>query len=524
MNDPKTVLLFLNDFAGGGSERFFFVEDGVIAEVQAENVVEAKGELICHDYWLIAPALYRKTGSLPKLITDVEELRIATSGRREDREGRERVDVWRDIESTNEHAVISQYRNIIFKAAEFDEAVFLLIASKLLSLYEEMVIKAIEAGEWQRYTEIERPITDYLMRCACQGLAIDAVALRKHKGEIDFLYYMALKEFSAKFDVPLEVPSDEDVMDYLIPKGYDFSGVGVEYVLSFLPMHDGYSEKLQELRKISNSRFALNNIPFSQTRIYPMVDSFGSITSRIYYKDPSLQSLSKRHRNILAPDFGMVLSYVDFGQYEAGIMGALSQDAELLSQFHAGDLYALLARELFGSEESRKYAKRLFLSYAYGMKRRNLIDAAVNLGSQREVAKEFFSKFQRFEAWKKEICENFRLSGRIGTVLGNYLVRDDSSELTEKEKRSAVSQVVQGTASLIFKKALLRLSEIPSIQLKVPMHDAVLFQHPKDFDPQVVATLFAEVMTAHFGGQVIGKASIANFLVDHTHGSPNGLN
>jgi hypothetical protein len=98
--------------------------------------------------------------------------------------------------------------------------------------------------------------------------------------------------------------------------------------------------------------------------------------------------------------------------------------------------------------------------------------------------------------------------------LGNYVCREGSGDLSDKEKRSSVSQVVQGTASLIFKKMLLELSKLDSVQLKVPMHDAVLIQHPANFDPTIVINLFKEVMTEHFQGAITGKASLANFVAE----------
>ena len=195
-------------------------------------------------------------------------------------------------------------------------------------------------------------------------------------------------------------------------------------------------------------------------------------------------------------------------------MGALSEDEKMIELFSSGDLYAFVAEKIFADISKRKAAKRLFLSYAYGMKRKNLIDAAVGFGAQRDSAKNFFNQFSRFEQWKLEIWSEFYKNGRIGTNFGNFLSRVGSQELTEKEKRSAVSQVVQGTASLIFKKALLRLSLLSHVELKVPMHDAVLFQHPADFDPQEVAALFANAMTEHFGGKINGKASVTDFFLD----------
>jgi len=514
MNKPRKALLFINDFTDGGREKFFTYSEGKVSECSAEAVAADTSELICHDYWLIVPAVYRKAKCLPKHITDVEELRISTSGRRKDREARDRNDVSNALSAFLDVETIGRYRNIVFKNASFDVEVFGKVGEALLRLFDEVEENAKNVNEWERYQQIERPVSDYLIRTAALGIAVDTDALRKHKVRIDFLYYMALKEFSAKYSLPLQVPSDEDVVEYLAPRGFDFSGVSVEYVLDFVPMNDGFAGDLLKLRDVSFSRMLLKAIPLSQKRIYPLVDTFGSITSRIYYKDPSLQNLSKIHRDIIAPDEGMKLSYVDFGQYEAGIMGSLSNDAAMLALFTSGDLYLKAAEQIFADATKRKDAKRLFLSYAYGMKRKSLVDAAVKLGAEREAAKTFFNQFAGFETWKASVHEEFHSNGRIGTAFGNYLARDGSDELSEKEKRSAVSQVVQGTASLIFKKALIKLSDMGDVVLKVPMHDAVLFQHPPDFDPSVVAELFAGVFTEHFNGSIKGKASVERFFLN----------
>ncbi|HGN3169439.1 TPA: DNA polymerase [Pseudomonas aeruginosa] len=263
--------------------------------------------------------------------------------------------------------------------------------------------------------------------------------------------------------------------------------------------------------KIAKSRRVLNSIPLSQKRIFPIADSFGSITSRIYFKDPSLQNLSKQHRDILTPDEGKIFSYVDYEQYEAGIMAALSGDPILKKLYSDGDLYEFAAEAIFKNKNNRKQAKRLFLSYAYGMKRKSLYDAAVSYGAERQAVKNFFNQFNVFEEWKKAVVLEYQDKGRISTSLGNHMKRTRSGNITEQEKRSAVSQLVQGTASLIFKKTLLNLSNESMIELKVPMHDAILFQHPEAFDANIVADIFRRTMTEHFGSTIIGKASLSQF-------------
>lgn len=512
MSSEIKALICIGDLADGGGETYYICHDGQTTEATAERVVSDDAKLICHDYWMIAPALLRKVGSLPKYVVDVEELRISTSGRREDRENRESANIFSSLAPLVTPDEIARYRSVIQGREAPNPDTLVRVGSALISLFEEAATKAKLADEWDRYLTIERPAGDYLISCAARGITINTDALKRHKKEIDHAYYMALKNFSAHYSLPLHPPSDEEIVDYLLPRGFDFEGVGVDYVLNFIPMQDGFADRVLELRKLATSRWMLNSIPSSQKIIYPIVDVFGSITSRVYFRDPALQNIAKRHRDIISPDRGMQLSYVDYEQYEAGIMGALSNDERMISLFSSGDLYASAANQIFGDVSMRKQAKRLFLSYAYGMKRKSLVDAAVQLGAQRNAARQFYSQFEQFESWKLKIWESFRTQGRIGTALGNYLVRSSSDELTDKEKRSAVSQVVQGTASLIFKKALIELSQLTEIELKLPMHDAVLFQHRPTFDPMGVADLMSGVMTEHFHGQIKGKAALATFF------------
>jgi DNA polymerase I len=515
MTNTKKALLFIVDYTSRGGDRFFLWSNNQLSEVSSRELVQETCEVVCHDYWLIAPNIFLKEKSLPACVTDFEDLRISITGKGEDRKARDRVDFSLSLSEFVDEETLAKYKAIFNCSLPVDTDVLDSLGPAILKCANKFENLAKDADEWQRYVHIERPVADYLVRSAAEGISIDENKLRAHKSKIDFDYYMALKTFSATYNMPLELPSDGEIVNYLEPKGFNFSGVNVDYVLNFVPMQDDFAVDLLNLRKVAGSRKVLIAIPLSQKRIFPIVDWFGSITSRIYFKDPSLQNLSKPHRDILIPDSDMSFSYVDYDQYEAGIMAALSGDQQLMRLYAAGDLYELAAKHIFGDPRKRKEAKRLFLSYAYGMKRKNLIDAAFGYGADRQATRSFFDQFKEFEQWKLSLWEKFKEINRIGTSLGNYLCRDLSGKLTEKEKRSAVSQVVQGTASLIFKKALLELQKEPHIQLKLPMHDAVLFQHPIGFDTNVVVEIFSRVMSTHFKDTITGKASLAQFAPPH---------
>src|SRR3546814_10958618 len=138
------------------------------------------------------------------------------------------------------------------------------------------------------------------------------------------------------------------------------------------------------------------------------------------------------------------------------------------------------------------------------MSRRALIDAAVSLGAERARAREAFRLFGQYEAWKKAICADFQREGRVSTGFGNHFKRSRSGTLTGKEQRSAVSQVVQGTASLIFKKALLEVGKLDDVTILLPMHDALLFEH-READTQ------AKVVAAFEIGRASGRERVCQY-------------
>jgi hypothetical protein len=343
------------------------------------------------------------------------------------------------------------------------------------------------------------------------GIVIDGRRLSEMRSEAEHDYFTCLKEYSAKHDMPLETPSRFELEKRLRLDGFELDDVSIEYLLEYVPHEHDFGGDTIALREADAARRVLGSLTLATTVARPVVDVFGSRTSRIHLRSPSLQNIPKKYRRIIAKHEGAELSYVDFDQYEVGIMAALSGDPELMKLYAAGDMYDLFATTHLDLPGNRKAAKQLFLSYAYGMSKKALIDAAVSLGADRPRAKAAFRLFQQYEAWKKCVWTDFRTNGRVATMLGNHYTREGHGPLTGKERRSAVSQVVQGTASLIFKKALLEVGKLDDVTIILPMHDAVLFEHRSADTPSKVVAAFEDAMTTALTGSVSGKASIGAF-------------
>src|SRR3546814_9564069 len=92
--------------------------------------------------------------------------------------------------------------------------------------------------------------------------------------------------------------------------------------------------------------------------------------------------------------------------------------------------------------------------------------------------------------------------------MGNHYARSNLGALTGKERRSAGRQVVQGTGSLIVKKALLEVDKLDSLAILLPMHDALIFEHClPDTASKQIAT-FEPVTKEVLGVRIDGKATV----------------
>ena len=603
-DQPSKLLLFVKDFTGRGADCFYWFKNGQLNETNAEQVVSFPGMVVCHDFWIIRDVLFDKTQDLPKTIVDLDEFRMAISGNPEDRLSREKIDITGELSRYGASPeACSVYKKMFYKGVEFDAKVACEAAKAMEEMYSSLCAEALAKEELERFLTVELPIYRLLQKAMSAGIAINSTGLSEKRREAEHDYFFCLKNYSATHDLPLETPTWKVIETRLYEAGFDLSGISINYALEFLPHEDNFGNDTLTLLDLDSTRRVLSSLAISSGRTRPIIDVFGSRTSRVHLRSPSLQNIAKKYRTIVTAREGAELCYVDFDQYEVGIMAALSGDPELARLYGMGDMYDLFATTHLGLEGNRKAAKQLFLSYAYGMSREALIVAAVSLGVDRGRAKAAFKIFSKYEEWKKSVWTIFQREGRIGTIKGNYYKRDEvyglklisvsalkdivdkgtslvvvalvgeilhirifddigkrvidkqesqltvgdgfmelrqrlkpfpnesdlslgkqqeiiklatsaagyTRKLSAKEQRSAVSQVVQGTASLIFKKALLEVSDLADVTIILPMHDALLFEHRLADTPGKVVAAFEKVMTENLEGRVKGKASISQF-------------
>lgn len=504
---------FIKNFSDENKSRFFISDVNGFHEATAAEISGHPGILICHDFWMISRAIYRLSGALPRKIVDLDELHVLASQDPKARVRREKFDVIDRMSGflLSGNDALTSYKRMLYQDGEVDTSVMERLHELLLVYYLELCRRAVKTGEFERFFKIEVPCAAVCAKISSSGIRVDKAKISEYRRSVKHDYYENLKSLSDQFDVPLEVPTDRDVERYARFHGVDLDEYGLDFAFNYLPHIRPYATATQKVRDLSASRDVLDSIAVKTDRVFPTVDTQGSRTSRISVRSPFLQSLSRKYRDILCPDINNNISYVDFDQFEVGIMAALSGDPLLHALYKEPDMYESFRISHLDGQGSRKGAKNLFLAYAYGMKRQNLPIIGSKFGFERNSVRRAFKKFSNFEKWKQEQINEFDSRGYVTTTLGNRFYKA-AADATKKEKLSAISQVVQGEGSLIFKKALLKISKIPDVDILLPMHDAVLFQHIDEKTPADVTLAFVETMTEHFNGIVAGKASVEPFF------------
>ena len=190
----------------------------------------------------------------------------------------------------------------------------------------------------------------------------------------------------------------------------------------------------------------------------------------------------------MPPNQGKRLVYLDYAQFEPGILAYLSRDAHLIDAYSEGDLYTALCRKVFGNEEMRPLAKRMFLAFCYGMSSNGIAKLVADPGDQeallgfQSAVEKFFDAFPGLAAYRTEAESALLRDSFAGSLMGNRRYRTSSGALSPKERRWAVNQPVQSTASLIFKEAVVALAEaFGSDAVLLPLHDAILMQFNDDY-------------------------------------------
>ena len=330
------------------------------------------------------------------------------------------------------------------------------LLENLAELYKELLEK--DQIEKARFEKLEIAINAIIYKRQAQGINIDINQANSLCTELEKGIYAIKNRLQAEFKI-YDPDSVEQQKDYIESKKYNL----IKSPIFTFKARRNDDEVCRLFYDMLRSQQDLDSLIYMLShrgvkKCHPIYFGFGTITSRITLREPALQNLRKSNRSVIVPETGKKLLYVDYSQFEAGILASLSKDP-LLIQLYKEDIYADLAAKVFGDAKKRSDAKVLFYRYMYG-------DTTLN-----DASKAYFQKFKTLAKFKNDVENELQVNKKIGTDFGNFRCRD------EVVFNWALSHKIQATASLIYKRAVERVaSEVKGADFLIPMHDGTLYE------------------------------------------------
>jgi len=443
-------------------------EHGEQKTISIKELSHIKSPIITYDFWVLVD--YFRTNNLdlpPNIIDIVTAKRLLTGKPKSCFTGAKPWEYWEQISSYLNAETHETLKLISFHKIDRPSN------NEIQDLLNEMNISISEL--WNNlYSELER--NDEINR-------FFEIEIPTYK-----IYYKAKKNLELKYSVNIE---DKNILNQFISVKYNNkspinkSDLNIHNYKDYIKInskHDEISLNFYNYHRYKLEKNILSKITPLDSKIHPVFDICGTITGRILNIDPLLQNLKKTHRDIITPDINKRFIYMDYSQFEPGIMASLANDKDFIDKYNNNDIYTELSKLIFNTTGERKTAKILFLSYSYGMSWSNIKKLIYTLTSGTKNQEnlninDIYDLLSVFESWKEKAYKILLEQNRVGTILGNYRYRESTNTLSNREKRFSVSQLVQGTASLILKKVIIEINDsLPNVQIILPMHDALLMQ------------------------------------------------
>ncbi|KAF2082089.1 DNA polymerase [Flavobacterium sharifuzzamanii] len=346
-------------------------------------------------------------------------------------------------------------------------------------IYLNLKSELSTSNEKERYEKVESKMNNVLFEASRRGIRINIDIVKKHIENINIKLYETKNKLQLQYGI-FSLNDYENIKANLSKENRYFEELKVnsKKFWKAIKLTREKSELIELLyleRKYTTNKTILTRIgSLDKNYVNPLFEGLGTITGRIIVNSPSLQQLHKDYRDVIIPEQDKELIYIDYCQFEAGILAHEADDEKLIQMYNTNDIYTEISKKLGDTVVSRDLAKKLFFSYCYGMSKENILAFS---GHDLNI---FFNEFASLEIYEKGVLENFLRDGYVDTILGNR--RYKSLKNVENIKENwIISQRIQGVASLILKDVILSVyNSGKDIEFLLPMHDAILYQIPKD--------------------------------------------
>ena len=375
------------------------------------------------------------------------------------------------------------------------------------------------------YRDIEMPVMEVLQRMEREGVLLDTALLSELSREFGGKMLEVERKAHEAAGQPFNLNSPKQIQELLFerhklpvvkktPSGTPSTD---EDVLAQLALDHPLPKLILEYRGLAKLKSTYTDkladmMNPSTGRVHTNYAQAVAVTGRLSSSDPNLQNIpvrtaeGRRIREAFIASPGNIIVSADYSQIELRIMAHISQDANLLAAFAAGeDIHRATAAEVFGlsldqvSGEQRRYAKAINFGLIYGM---SAFGLARQLGIERSAAQQYmdryFARYPGVAEYMQRTRETARNQGYVETVFGRRLwlneIRSGSPMRRQAAERAAINAPMQGTAADLIKLAMIRVDawlrgERLQSRLIMQVHDELVIESPGDEIDRVKSAL-----------------------------------
>lgn len=219
----------------------------------------------------------------------------------------------------------------------------------------------------------------------------------------------------------------------------------------------------------------------NDSRIHPTAFIIGSVTGRLTYRNPAMQTLPKPKtvgelgiiRKIFAatnPDY--ILLEADYAQIEAWIAAYVSEDPVLLADLQSGNWHTKTTEDVFGITRATVTAhewafyydagKHLNYGCLYeegpsGLMKRPPIGLGCDMATARQYHQRWYNRYIVFDAWRKSIKKLAVQQGYIQTPFGRK--RRFPFIVNDHQLRQIVNAPIQSIANDYTLTSIIKLAK-----------------------------------------------------------------
>jgi hypothetical protein len=219
--------------------------------------------------------------------------------------------------------------------ASGQESAFLEMTLIVKDLYSKLVRGLEIRKELRRFETVEQPLNNVLLKTQYDGIRIDVELLSAKIEAVDNDIKQLDNRLRFQYNL-VSIKNRSDLKTALKANGYQYLErlVGTKYFWRFVKPCSANNEFLFTLFSRYKSGQELNNLMrinvVNDSRVFPVYDCNGSVTSRVLVRRPNVQQLRRTSRDIFLADENYSLVYVDYGQFEPNIVASESRDARLI--------------------------------------------------------------------------------------------------------------------------------------------------------------------------------------------------